>query len=47
MIAEVAPGIPISRAIGANLYVVTKAGGYGHANTYLDIAAALHAKAVT
>jgi len=47
VIAEVAPGIPISRAIGANLYVVTKAGGYGHANTYLDIAAALHAKAVT
>lgn len=47
VIAEVAPGIPISRAIGANLYVVTKAGGYGHENTYLDIAAALHAKAVT
>jgi D-threonate/D-erythronate kinase len=47
LIAEVAPGIPISRAIGANLYVVTKAGGYGHENTYLDIAAALHAKAVT
>ncbi|MDQ6924615.1 MAG: hypothetical protein M3154_00060 [Candidatus Eremiobacteraeota bacterium] len=47
LIAEVAPGIPISRAIGANLYVVTKAGGFGHANTYLDIAAALHAKAIT
>jgi D-threonate/D-erythronate kinase len=47
LIAEVAPGIPISRAIGANLRVVTKAGGFGHANTYLDIAAALHAKAIT
>jgi uncharacterized protein YgbK (DUF1537 family) len=47
LIAEVAPGIPISRAIGANLFVVTKAGGYGHENTYLDIAAALHATAAT
>jgi len=47
LIAEVAPGIPISRAIGANLYLVTKAGGFGHANTYLDIAAALHAKVST
>jgi uncharacterized protein YgbK (DUF1537 family) len=47
LIAEVAPGIPISRAIGANLYVVTKAGGFGHPNTYVDIATALHAKAVT
>ncbi len=47
VIAEVAPGIPISRAIGANLYLVTKAGGFGDANTYLDIAAALHAKAPT
>jgi uncharacterized protein YgbK (DUF1537 family) len=47
LIAEVAPGIPISRTIGANLYVVTKAGGFGHADTYVDIAAALHAKAVT
>jgi uncharacterized protein YgbK (DUF1537 family) len=47
LIAEVAPGIPISRAIGANLYLVTKAGGFGDANTYLDIAAALHAKAIT
>ena len=46
LIAEVAPGIPISRAVGANLYVVTKAGGFGHANTYLDIAAALHAKVI-
>jgi uncharacterized protein YgbK (DUF1537 family) len=47
LLAEVAPGIPISRAIGANLFVVTKAGGFGHANTYLDIAAALHAKGTT
>jgi D-threonate/D-erythronate kinase len=47
LIAEVAPGIPISRAIGANLFVVTKAGGFGHPNTYLDIAAALHAKVTT
>ncbi|HEY0383036.1 MAG TPA: nucleotide-binding domain containing protein, partial [Candidatus Elarobacter sp.] len=47
LIAEVAPGIPISRALGANLHLVTKAGGFGHANTYLDIAAALHAKVRT
>lgn len=42
LIAEVAPGIPISRAVGANLNVVTKAGGFGHPQTYVDIAAALH-----
>ncbi len=47
VIAEVAPGIPISRAIGANLYLVTKAGGFGDAKAYVDISAALHAKVST
>ena len=44
VLAEVAPGIPVSRAIGANLLVVTKAGGFGHPETYRDIVAALHAQ---
>jgi uncharacterized protein YgbK (DUF1537 family) len=47
LIAEVAPGVPIARAIGANLFVVTKAGGFGQATTYVDIATALHAKVPT
>ena len=47
LLAEIAPGIPVSRAIGANLLVVTKAGGFGHAETYRDIVAALHAQVPT
>lgn len=39
IVAEVAPGIPISQTMGdAELCVVTKAGGFGHPNTYLEIA---------
>jgi D-threonate/D-erythronate kinase len=44
VLAEVAPGIPVSRAIGANLFIVTKAGGFGHPETYRDIIASLHAQ---
>jgi uncharacterized protein YgbK (DUF1537 family) len=44
LLAEIAPGIPVSHAIGANLIVVTKAGGFGHPETYRDIVAALHAQ---
>ena len=47
LLAEIAPGIPLSRAIGANLMLVTKAGGFGHAETYHDIATALRMKAST
>ncbi|GAC1416078.1 MAG: four-carbon acid sugar kinase family protein [Candidatus Velthaea sp.] len=42
ILAETAPGVPISRAIGANLFLVTKAGGFGHPGTYRDILASLH-----
>ena len=44
VLAEAAPGIPISRAIGANLLLVTKAGGFGDRETYATIVAKLHAK---
>ena len=37
LLAEVAPGIPVSRAIGAELLFVTKAGGFGRPETYRDI----------
>ena len=37
LLAEAAPGIPISRAIGADRLLVTKAGGFGTPDTYLDI----------
>ncbi len=47
MLAETAPGIPISRAIGADLFLVTKAGGFGHPATYRDIVAALHQQVTT
>ncbi len=47
LLAEVAPGIPVSRAIGANLRVVTKAGGFGHPETYRDIVATLRAQVTT
>ncbi len=42
LLAEVAPGIPISRAIGAKLFLVTKAGGFGDPQTYRSLVAALH-----
>jgi uncharacterized protein YgbK (DUF1537 family) len=47
LIAEAASGIPLSRAIGANLMLVTKAGGFGHAETYHDIVTTLRTKACT
>jgi uncharacterized protein YgbK (DUF1537 family) len=47
LLAEAAPGIPLSRAIGANLFVVTKAGGFGHPETYRDIVTYLHTKVFT
>ena len=37
LLAEVAPGIPVSRAIGAEMLLVTKAGGFGRPETYRDI----------
>jgi uncharacterized protein YgbK (DUF1537 family) len=42
ILAETAPGIPVSRAIGADLFLVTKAGGFGHPETYREILATLH-----
>jgi uncharacterized protein YgbK (DUF1537 family) len=42
LLAEAAPGIPVSRAIGAELLLVTKAGGFGVPQTYRDIIATLH-----
>ncbi len=42
ILSETAPGIPLSRAIGADLFLVTKAGGFGHPGTYRDILATLH-----
>ncbi len=47
MIGEAQPGIPLSRAIGANLHLVTKAGGFGHAETFHDIVSTVRTKAVT
>jgi D-threonate/D-erythronate kinase len=46
LLAEAAPGIPISRAIGASLCLVTKAGGFGRPQTYRDILATLHSQVV-
>ncbi len=37
LLAEVTPGIPVSRAIGAEMLLVTKAGGFGRPETYRDI----------
>jgi D-threonate/D-erythronate kinase len=42
ILAETAPGIPVSRAIGADLFLVTKAGGFGQPETYREILATLH-----
>ncbi|HTJ27726.1 MAG TPA: four-carbon acid sugar kinase family protein [Candidatus Limnocylindria bacterium] len=42
ILAETTPGIPVSRAIGAELFLVTKAGGFGHPETYREILATLH-----
>jgi uncharacterized protein YgbK (DUF1537 family) len=42
LLAEAAPGIPVSRAIGAEFLLVTKAGGFGVPQTYRDIATTLH-----
>ncbi len=47
LIAEVAPGVQLSRAVGANLLLVTKPGGFGHAETYHDIVSTLRMKAPT
>ena len=47
LLAQVLPGIPLSRAIGANLFVVTKSGGFGHPETYRDLVALLRTKAFT
>jgi uncharacterized protein YgbK (DUF1537 family) len=44
LLAETAPGVPLSRAIGANMYLVTKAGGFGRPETYVDILSALRRK---
>jgi uncharacterized protein YgbK (DUF1537 family) len=42
LIAEAAPGIPVSRSIGGDLLLVTKAGGFGGPETYRDILETLH-----
>lgn len=42
LLAEAAPGIPVSRAIGAEFLLVTKAGGFGVPQTYRDISTTLH-----
>lgn len=42
ILAETTPGIPISRAIGAEMFLVTKAGGFGRPETYREILATLH-----
>ena len=47
LLAEAAPGIPVSRAIGAPLLLVTKAGGFGRPQTYRDIASTLHPQVTT
>lgn len=44
ILAETAPGIPISRAIGADMFLVTKAGGFGRPETYREILASLHSQ---
>lgn len=44
LLAEIVPGIPVSRAIGAEAFLVTKAGGFGRPETYHDILTALEAK---
>jgi uncharacterized protein YgbK (DUF1537 family) len=44
LLAEAAPGIPISRALGADLYLITKAGGFGRPQTYRDLSATLHSQ---
>jgi uncharacterized protein YgbK (DUF1537 family) len=42
LLAEAAPGIPVSRTIGAEFLLVTKAGGFGVPKTYRDIITTLH-----
>lgn len=44
LLAEAAPGIPLSRAIGADCLLVTKAGGFGQPQTYRDIVATLRSQ---
>jgi len=44
LLAETAPGIPLSRAIGADMFLVTKAGGFGHPDSYREILSKLKAK---
>lgn len=44
LLAEAAPGIPLSRAIGADLLLVTKAGGFGQRETYREIVATLRSQ---
>ncbi len=46
LLAETAPGIPLSRAIGADMFLVTKAGGFGRPETYRDILTALKSKVI-
>ena len=37
LVAEAAPGIPLSRSVGGDLRLVTKAGGSGSADAFLEI----------
>lgn len=41
LLAELAPGVPLARAVEREIYIVTKAGGFGTPRTYLDIIRAL------
>lgn len=44
LLAETVPGVPFSRAIGADMHLITKAGGFGRPDTYRDILTALPRK---
>ena len=41
LLAETAPGIPVSRAMDPDMLLVTKAGGFGRPDTYRDIMTSL------
>lgn len=46
VLAETAPGIPVSRAMGADYRLVTKAGGFGEPGTYREILSTLRRGAI-
>lgn len=44
LLTELAPGIALGRPFGADMYLVTKAGGFGHPETYREILDGLREK---